>query len=186
MRTVCSAGHLRNSQQQKKKRKKEKSLPNKSMWVTEERINRTVFCKCSWCDDRTAGGLVKEFSMEGKNLKLNNRVCREEKRLWTETDSVVTYIKQVCYLFWCYSKYPYVSSLSSNRCVLLVLTCCSLYYVWSVSQAHEVKLVETPGLLVSRLHRVLPPLVNHLISWVSICNYTEHVWVWPLALHGTS
>lgn len=54
-------------------------------------------------------------------------------------------------------------------------TCCRLYDVCSVSQAHEIKLVETPGLLVSRLHRVLPPLVNHLISWVSICNYTEHV-----------
>lgn len=65
-------------------------------------------------------------------------------------------------------------------------TCCSLYYVRSVSQAHKIKLVETPGLLVSRLHRVLPPLVNHLISWVSICNYTEHVCVWPSALHGTS
>lgn len=57
------------------------------------------------------------------------------------------------------------------------LTCCSLYYVCSISQAHEIKLVEAPGLLVRRLHRVLPPLVNHLISWVSICNYTEHVCV---------
>lgn len=56
-------------------------------------------------------------------------------------------------------------------------TCCGLDYVCSVSQAHEIKLVETPGLLVSRLHRVLPPLVNHFILWVSICNYTEHVCV---------
>ena len=56
-------------------------------------------------------------------------------------------------------------------------TCCRLYDVCGVSQAHEIKLVETPGLLVRRLHRVLPPLVNHLISWVSICNYTEHVYL---------
>lgn len=52
-------------------------------------------------------------------------------------------------------------------------TWCRLNYVCRISQAHEIKLVEAPGLLVSCLHRVLPPLVNHLISWVPICNYRQ-------------
>lgn len=64
--------------------------------------------------------------------------------------------------------------LEEETAQLTAPTCCGLYYVCSVSQAHKIKLVETPGLLVSRLHRVLPPLVNHLISGVSIYNYTEH------------
>lgn len=54
-------------------------------------------------------------------------------------------------------------------------TWCRLNYVCRVSQAHEIKLVEAPGLLVSCLHGVLPPLVNHLISWVPIWNYRQRV-----------
>lgn len=81
------------------------------------------------------------------------------------------------------SKYQPISSLLAamftnvKQMNLCFFTCCSLYDVCSVPQAHKIKLVQTPGLLVSRLHRVLPPLVNHFILWVSICNYTEHMCV---------
>lgn len=48
------------------------------------------------------------------------------------------------------------------------LTCCRREHVCGVPQPHEIELIEPPVLLVRSLHRVSPPLVHNLVSWVAV------------------
>lgn len=47
-------------------------------------------------------------------------------------------------------------------------TCRGGQHVRGVAQSHEIKLVEPPVLLVGRGHRVLAPLVDDLVSRVTV------------------
>lgn len=47
-------------------------------------------------------------------------------------------------------------------------TCCRRQHIRGVPQSHEIKLVKPPVLLVGRGHRVLAPLVDDLVSRVTI------------------
>lgn len=56
------------------------------------------------------------------------------------------------------------TGLSAGACP----TCCGRQHIRGVPQSHEIKLVEPPVLLVRRGHRVLAPLVDNLVSRVTV------------------
>lgn len=82
---------------------------------------------------------------------------------------------------------PLFSESVCGRWAGTALTCSGLYYVRGVPQAHEVELVESPGLLVRRFHRVPPPLVDHFVSRVSVCKlHTADVRVYECVARGST
>lgn len=64
-----------------------------------------------------------------------------------------------------------LNAVASMQEEAMIPTCCRRQDIRGVPQSHEIKLVKPPVLLVGRGHRVLAPLVDDLVSRVT-------VWKW--------